>query len=715
MVTIAFIKNFVNFLIRNLYIIKKTNEFKIKKKNFTKIYKYKDQINAIVNKQKNNFEFSLDDLLLFCPKILIKIIVTNTKRFVDILKEIIDTIILETFPSVIYENKTHLETRLLFIKKYNKTIEILHKKKISNMDYPVYQIIIIPFRVQKIISLTSLKAQSMGKYILIEGLVIEVNKAEYLLKKAVYICKSCQSQTIQSVEAFYFKPFKNCPSKKCNLKKNANNFYLCLKLSFFEKIQKIKIKSNPMQYINYDYFQNLTIRLTGCLTETCKIGDIIKTAGIILPKNYFNNKSITNEEIFLNSYFLDKSFDRYFGFNQKNIIEKEISNIFIHSEIYEKISNYLDIFIIGQNDFKKALLLSLVGANNLNFKFGNILNIFIIIENETISSNIFKLISILASKHFYNNPLFIFSNYLSNNNNFGKIPLNDNDKFTIKISENGVTCIDNIDILNKKALDSILKITNRDESDFFYKNTHNDSQYITTVIAATRMNNYEKKINEQKWDPLVFMNFDLIFSLSTFLNSNFDMNLAKYIINQYKICENVKNQEIFLNLKIIKNLILEAQKGWPFISDDALSYITYCYISIKTKIKESKKNYLNFVTVKSAIKISKCLARIKFQDRVHIIDAKEAFRLLKSKKRILYNEKKLNIKKKERIIQNRIFKIIKKEFIKFKTKVINIDNIEKKILSEGFTCENLVKCISFYEENNLFKVDTFQGRLSFID
>nr|UXY87771.1 minichromosome maintenance component complex 7-like protein [Cryptomonas curvata] len=717
MFTIFNIKNFLNFLIKNLYIIKKNNETKSSKKNFKKIYKYQVQIKAIINKEKNTFEFFLDDLLIFCPNIIIKIIITNTKRFVKILKEIIVSIIFEKNPSVIYENKNCLQKKIVFIKTYNKMIEILQKKKISELKLPIFQIIIIPFRTQKIICLFSLKAKSIGKFIFIEGLVVEVNKVQYLLKKAVYFCKSCQNQIIQTVDSYYFKPFKNCPIKKCKFIKSSKNFFLSLKLSLFEKVQEIKIKNNSTKYTDYDYLQILAVRLNGCLTETCKTGDLIKTAGILLPLSYHSYRSIVSEGIFLNSFFLNKNFDQHLDFNQKNIIEREISNVFNDSQIFEKISSYLNFFLLGQSDFKKALLLSLVGANTTksrsDFKYNSNINLFIILESEVISSSIFKLISILACKYFYNNPLFIYNSLIDNRENFGKIKPNYNDKFKIEISENGITCIDNIEILDKPALDFVLKTTSENIKDPFFKNSQAKFQNATTVIAAIHINNYKKK--KQFLKPSVFMNFDLIFSLSSFLNSNFDINIAKHMINEYKISENFKKQEISLNLKIIKNLILEAQKSWPFISDEALSYLTYCYLSTKTIINESRKNALTLITMNSIVKISKCLARIKFQDRVQIIDIKEALRLLKKKKKFLSNQKIFNENKKKKKIENKIFKIIKKQFKESKTQIININTIEKKVLSEGFTCENLVKCISFYEENNLFKIDTIQGHIFLLD
>ena len=709
MITVSIIKKFLNFLIRNLYVI---NKNKSDKKSFKKIFKYENQIKAIINKEKSILEFSLDDLLVFCPNILIKIIITNTKRFVKILKEIIDNIIFEKTPAVIYENKNCLKGKLFIIKTYNKIIENLYKKNQRKLIFPIYQIIIIPFRTQRIVSLLSLKAQSIGKFILLEGLVIEVNKVQHLLKKAVYFCKSCQSQIIQSIDSYYFKLLKNCPNKKCNLIKNFKNFYLCFKLSSFKRIQEIRIKNKSTKNINNDYFQLLVVRLNGYLTETCKIGDIIKIGGILLPLSYYNYKPEINEGIFLDSYFLDKSFDRYFGFNEKNIIEKELSNIFTDSEIYEKISSYLDIFIIDQNDFKKALLLSLVGAfskkSDLNYKCCSILNIFIISENEIVSSNIFKLISILASNYFYNNPLTAYNCLSNESEGFKELKPNYNNKFEIKISENGITCIDNIDLLNKTGLNLILKIIDENKIDSFNKNPGTKFKKATTFIAGSRIKNYKKQTDIEIWGPQIFINFDFIFSLSSFLNSNFDIHLAKYIIGQYKTSENIKNQKIYINLKIIKNLILEAQKGSPFISDEAFSFITYCYISIKTKINESGKNNLTLITINNAIKISKCLARIKFQDRVHIIDIKEAFRLLKTKKKFLSNKKILN---KTKTNENRILKIIKKQFTESETQYIYINEIEKKILSEGFTCENLVKCISFYEEINLFKVDIIQGQI----
>ena len=710
MLSLIKIKIFLNFLIKNLYIFQKNNKASFDSKNFKKIYKYIDQIQSIVNKEKKNFEFFLDDLLIFGPTILIKIILSNTKRFVKTLKDIIDNIILEKIPFVIYENKDIIESNVIVIKEHNKKLENSNKKKLNELNFPFYQIILIPFRSQKMISLISIKAHFIGKFISLEGLVVEINKVDYLLKKAVYFCKTCKSQVVQSVNSHYFKPFVNCPIKKCRFIKNTENFYLCIKLSLFEQIQELKIRNSSEKNLEYNYSQNLIVRLNGNLTNTCKLGDLIKVAGILLPFNDFNNRLATGEEIFLKSFYIDKSVIQKFGCYQKNFLEKEISNIFSNTEIYEKISSYLDIFIIGQEDFKKGLLLSLIGSNvqmtSLDSKLNDIINIFIILESKFISTNISRLISALSPRYIYNDSLLDNSLHLNIDAFKKSDPLENNSKF--KFSENGITYIDNF---NKKSLNLILKLTNNEILKCSYKTYNMELKPKTTIIAVSRKNNFKKKSYQKNFNATLFLNFDLFFCLSNFLNSSFDLNTAQHIINQYKLSESFKIQEISTKLKVVRALIIESQKILPFIPDDVFSYLTYCYVSTKTKIIEKKRNIVALITLNSAIKISKSLARLKFQDRVYIIDIKEAFRLLKEKKNILIFEKTLNIQKK---IENKIFKIILKEFIESKTQFISIMEIEKKILSAGFNCESLVKCISFYEEINQFRVDITRGQLLFL-
>ena len=67
MLSISDYKSFLKFLIKNLYIVEKNNKTYFDKKIFKKIYKYTDQIQSIIDKERNIFEFFLDDLSIFCP------------------------------------------------------------------------------------------------------------------------------------------------------------------------------------------------------------------------------------------------------------------------------------------------------------------------------------------------------------------------------------------------------------------------------------------------------------------------------------------------------------------------------------------------------------------------------------------------------------------------------------------------------------------------
>ena len=64
---------------------------------------------------------------------------------------------------------------------------------------------------------------------------------------------------------------------------NFENFYIDTTLSSFEKIQEIKISSNYVKNFNSNSVEIMKVQLQGYLTATCKLGDMIKVAGIILP------------------------------------------------------------------------------------------------------------------------------------------------------------------------------------------------------------------------------------------------------------------------------------------------------------------------------------------------------------------------------------------------------------------------------------------------
>nr|UXY87279.1 minichromosome maintenance component complex 7-like protein [Cryptomonas sp.] len=700
-------KKFLGFLLRNIYV---------RKKDEGKKFKYISQIKLIVNKEKDIFEFFLDDLFNFSPDVFIRMVISNAKKFFNILKEIIDDIIIEQFPTVTHEKENIIYYNNFSERNYAKNSDNLFIIDNSNHgnNLPIYQIIIVPLLFQKPVPFFLLGASFIGKFILIGGTVIGIKEVQYLLKKASYSCKLCGFNIIQHVSFYKFKPLLFCPVEKCRYMGISGNLHFDTNLSIFEKIQEIKIETTFEKNYNANEIRVLRIQLNGHLTETCRIGDAIKVGGILLPLHFIDNKfGMTVEDIFLEASFIEKNSIPYIFKNKNLNVENEIASIFNGSNIFDKILCYLDFYIFGNIDLKKGLLLSLVGTNSFDskgcYKSNNSVNIFIFYENEFRSPNVLKIISQIAPISVYNNALFSTKEFLLIENNSNGKKKNINDK--ISIANNGITCIDNIENLEEEDLVNVFKLINGEPLDCNIANKFKKLDKKSTIIATSCHVKNSTKLDKNSWIRKIFLNFDLVFPFFSTSNHEFDFQIASRIIEQYKISSRSIHDTESIRSMVIKALIFEAQKGFPFISDEAVTYVIYWYNNIKAQEKEFNKNNMVISKIDSILRISRCLARIKFQNKVCFYDIKEAFRLLETKN--IYFKKRTNITRKDsKVIENQVYKVIKNMFMDLDSKSLDIKLIEKNILTKGYNCENLIRCIGFYEELNEFKVDINLGKIS---
>lgn len=96
----------------------------------------------------------------------------------------------------------------------------------------------------KSLAIRDVKAQHIGKFVTVRGIVTRCTEVKPMLCVATYTCDQCGSETYQPIGSLSFMPLLTCPSDDCKVNKSGGRLYLQTRGSKFIKFQEISIQEH---------------------------------------------------------------------------------------------------------------------------------------------------------------------------------------------------------------------------------------------------------------------------------------------------------------------------------------------------------------------------------------------------------------------------------------------------------------------------------------
>mmetsp|Transcript_37050 Transcript_37050/g.86831 ORF Transcript_37050/g.86831 Transcript_37050/m.86831 type:complete len:656 (+) Transcript_37050:725-2692(+) len=637
---------------------------------------------------------------------------SNTTRFLKILEKAINELFSEISPNVSF-----LSVQNFFDKKgkiFSKT----------NKHIPRFQIITKPVSDHPFTSFKSLGADLVGKFIFLKGIIIDVSIIKIIIKKAVYLCTLCNFEFTQEIREENFKPFFRCPSKKCLKEKSGNNLFLNTNETVFQKFQEITVREN---FLNDEFFLTdrlLKIKLLGDLTGNYEIGESVTAAGALLPSHL---KSTKNKN-FIDSLSMEACYIKRNSFpflypNRNFKIEKEIMELFTKKNIYSTFSESFAPFVFGNSDVKKVLILSILSNSLTNNKTGlrghESINTLILGEVGTAKTKLLKFVWSISPASIYKSGKNLlqknfFSQTLTNENN--QKTLEKENYFTNFNSK--IVCLDDLNKIKEKDIFFLNKIFKKKEIFHLKGRQTTEKIFSNSIIAAATLEKdfFGKSLSQKQLNPFFILvsEFDLIFLLSCIKEKNQENNLAKHVIFSFKKNQKNRPETKKIEIPIFRSFFIEARQIFPSLPSTVFDFLIYNYIMWRSHHKENYRNQIDIKTFIIIIRLSISLARLKFQNLVSKTDIIEAIRLIEISKKSPNKVPDFSNKIEKEQIENKIYLIIRDLSIKCKKWELELSWLEKLILKKGFSREEFVSCLGYYEELNIWKLSVFSGKLIFI-
>jgi len=155
---------------------------------------------------------------------------------------------------------------------------------LNNIDVAIDKQIKLHFRVYNLpdtnrIAIRYLRAEHLGKFIAVEGLVKKVTEVRPKLKKAVFICQRCGAENIVEQDEEFLKE----PTQCINCERSSS-FKLSTSMSTFIDSQKVEIQESPEGLRGGAQPERISIFIEDDLVGDVAPGDRVIVNGILFAK-----------------------------------------------------------------------------------------------------------------------------------------------------------------------------------------------------------------------------------------------------------------------------------------------------------------------------------------------------------------------------------------------------------------------------------------------
>lgn len=117
----------------------------------------------------------------------------------------------------------------------------------------------------KTIPVRDVKAEHIGKFVTVRGIVTRSTEVKPMMCVATYTCDQCGAETYQPIASLSFMPVVTCPSEDCRVNKSGGRLYLQTRGSKFIKFQEIRIQEHVLLQLLFFlqiYFYFIICRVT---------------------------------------------------------------------------------------------------------------------------------------------------------------------------------------------------------------------------------------------------------------------------------------------------------------------------------------------------------------------------------------------------------------------------------------------------------------------
>ena len=519
------------------------------------------------------------------------------------------------------------------------------------------------FRVKNIpeaqkILIRKIRANRLGTFIAVEGLVKKITEVRPKLQVAAFQCQKCGAVIRIEQDEDILKEPSECFEDQGGCGR-VSSFKLSTTLSLFIDSQKIEIQENPEGLRGGAQPERISVYLEDDLVGGVAPGDRVIVNGIL--------HSVARQKGAFRLTSFDKIMDavsiesQEFAFEEVEVTKEDEKKILKTSKdpvIYDKMRQSIAPTIYGLDIEKDALVLQLFGGIAKEMPDGTRtrgdIHALLVGDPGTAKSQMLLYMSKLAPRSVYASGKASSAAGLTAaavRDEFGE------GRWTLEagalvLADKGLACIDEIDKMEETDRSSMHQAMEQQEISVAKAGINATLKSRCAVLAAAnpKLGRFDEfmPIHEQiNMPPALLSRFDLIFSILDKPNRKTDTELADHILHSHKGGEihehlNKTSDDLYSKeeeTKLMKHVmpvfepeylrkyVAYAKRNiFPVLTDDALEILQNYYVDFRSSSKES----VPFTPrqLEAFVRLAEASARIRLSQEATVDDAKRAISII---------------------------------------------------------------------------------------
>lgn len=552
-------------------------------------------------------------------------------------------------------------TELLISQPYKAMFNA--EEALKNVDVATENQLKLHFRIKNIpdnkkIVIRHIRANHLGKFSAIEGLVKKRTEVRPKLEIAAFQCSKCGAVVRIDQEEDILKEPSECYEDQGGCGR-VSSFKLLTNLSQFIDSQKIEIQENPEGLRGGAQPERISVYLEDDLVGEIAPGDRILVNGILHSMQ--RRRGTYRLTAFDKTMYANSLESQQMAFEEVDVTpedEKEILKVSKDPKLYEKMVESIAPTIYGMDVEKEAIVLQLFGGLAKELPDGTRIrgdiHTLFVGDPGTAKSQMLSYMNKLAPRSVYASGKASSSAGLTAaavHDEFGE------GQWTLEagalvLADMGVACIDEIDKMAEQDRSSMHQAMEQQEISVAKAGINATLKSRCAILAAAnpklgRFDEFLPMHEQINMPPALISRFDLIFSILDKPNRGKDTDLATHILHTHRagqMNENInKTKKSKYNKKerdgLLKNIVptfdpeflrkyvaYAKRNIFPVMVEDALDLIKNYYVDFRNSSEDS----VTFTPrqLEAFVRLAEASAKIRLSQEVTVDDAKKAIYII---------------------------------------------------------------------------------------
>lgn len=691
-----------------------------------KEFKYGEQLVKIAHREQVELLIELDDLAEIDPDLAHRI-VENTRRYTNIFADAVDEMLPDYKDREIQHKDSldvYIEHRLQVERQNHREGEARDNRDKHPKDLlRRFEIYFKHLSSQKLLPVRDVHASSIGKLVSVRGIVTRCTEVKPVVQVATYTCDRCGCESYQTITSASFMPLQLCPSKECQTNKSGGRLYLQTRGSKFLKCQEIKIQEHSEQVPVGNIPRSMTIMAKGELARLVVPGDHVCITGIFLPMLKTGFMRMTQglmSDTFLEAHRIvkmNKTEDQ--EVDETQMSDEEVLSLAEEPDFYEKLSCSLAPEIYGHEDIKKALLLLLVGGVDRSpegMKIRGNINVLLMGDPGVAKSQLLSYIDRLAARSQYTTG--------RGSSGVGLTAAVTRDPVTsemvleggaLVLADQGICCIDEFDKMMDGDRTAIHEVMEQQTISIAKAGILTTLNARVSILAAANpaygRYNPKKSAEQNIQLPAALLSrFDVLWLIQDKPDRDNDLRLAQHITYVHQHSSHPPTQFQPMDMNIMRRYIAACKEKQPVIPENLTEYIVDAYVEMRKEARTNREStFTSPRTLLAILRLATALARLRVAEVVEKDDVIEAIRLMEMSKFSLVDDENAS---RHMSPVDAIYGIIRE--IAGQVSSVKLEDARQRCLTKGFTPDQFDKCLTDYENLNVWQIDTSKTRITFV-